>query len=62
MEGFAELTWFAAYLVQMIALLVGVGLVMVVGVAALYDIVRCKAGERRLSEPLVALRENAEGF
>ncbi len=55
MENFGELIWFVAYLIQMIALLAGMGLVAVIGIAALVEVVRRKVRESRLPAPPVAI-------
>ena len=60
MENFAELVWFVAYVVQMIALLAGVSFVMVISCAALYETIRHKVRRDRFATPPVALSGHAE--
>jgi hypothetical protein len=48
MENFGALIWFVAYLIQMIALITGVGLVVVISIASLAEIVRRKVHESQL--------------
>jgi hypothetical protein len=60
MENFAELVWFVAYVVQMIALLAGVSFVLVISCAALYEVFRRKVGKSRPAAPPVALSRHAE--
>ena len=48
MENFGELIWFVAYLIQMIALLAGVGLVAIIAIASLVEIVRRRVHESQL--------------
>jgi hypothetical protein len=48
MENFGALIWFVAYLIQMIALITGVGLVVVIGIASLAEIVRRRVHESQL--------------
>jgi hypothetical protein len=50
MQSFSEGIWFLAYLVQMLCLAVGVGLVSVLVIAALWEATRGKLGESRHQE------------
>ena len=60
MEFFGELIWFVAFLVQMIGLLAGVGLVVVIGIASLTEVLRRRVRASRLPASPVAFREQAE--
>ena len=60
MESFGELIWFVAYLVQMIGLLAGIGLVVFIGIAALVETVRRKVRESRLPASPVVFRGQAK--
>ena len=59
MESLGELIWFAAFLVQMIALLAGGGFVIVFGFVALVEIVRRKVCKSRVFTSPVSLRGHA---
>ena len=60
MAHFGELIWFVAFLVQMIGLLAGVGLVAVIGIASLVEILRRKVRVSRLPSSAVTFRGQAE--
>jgi hypothetical protein len=60
MENIGELIWVAAYLVQMIALVAGVGSVMMIALAVLAELVRRKARASQFPASSVAFRRQAE--
>ena len=59
MENFGELIWYVAYLIQMVGLVAGVGLVVVIAIGSLAEIVRRKSRESRLPAPPVAFPGHA---
>jgi hypothetical protein len=60
MENLGELIWFAAYLIQMIALLVGIGFVGAGVVATLYKFIWRKVQAGRLIAPTGVLKHVGE--